>query len=162
MTTSRSEFKLLTIKVANCFTTVISLGSQFLETMTSTVTQEAATQTFQDATETTSTALNVSNVCGGFTYSITSYTFLTINQSTRVLALGSSNMAHIGSYTVTLSATLTNYPTTPAATKTFTVTLVDPCLTTTLSLGAQVLSNMSSIVTQAAATQTFITASDSA
>lgn len=69
-------------------------------------------------------------------------------------------MSKIGSHSVTLSASLTDHPMVPAVTRTFTAVLVDPCLTTTLSLGAQVLSNMISTVTQAAATQTFITAKD--
>jgi len=71
-------------------------------------------------------------------------------------------MSKIGSHSVTLSASLADYPGVPAVTKTFSAVLVDPCLKTNLSLGDQVLSTMTSTVTQAAATQTFITAVDSA
>jgi len=41
-------------------------------------------------------------------------------------------MLDIGVYTATLSATLTDHPDAVAATKTFTATLVDPCLTTSI------------------------------
>jgi len=129
------------VLVDPCLTTNLLLGA--ISDMTATVTQAAATQTFI-ASDSASTSASITNLCGGFTYTITSYTFLTIDQSTRVLTLGSSNMAHIGSYTVTLSAELINYPTTPAATKTFTAVLVDPCLTTDLTLGSQVIPTMTS------------------
>jgi len=43
-------------------------------------------------------------------------------------------MAEINTYSVTLSASLTNYPAVQAVTLTFTANLVDPCLTTSLTL----------------------------
>jgi len=69
-------------------------------------------------------------------------------------------MTKIGSYTVTLSAKLTSYTAVTAATKTFTVTLVDPCLTTDLTLGS--IPTIISEVTSAATTHAFTAATNSA
>ena len=59
---------------------------------------------------------------------------MTINQTTRVLTLQSNDMTKIGTYTVTLFAKLISFSAVAAVTKTFTATLVDPCLTTSLIL----------------------------
>ena len=71
-------------------------------------------------------------------------------------------MTKIGSYSVTLSASLSNYPARPAVNQTFTAVLVDPCLTTDLTLGSQVIPTMTSEITSAATTHTFTAATNSA
>lgn len=66
-------------------------------------------------------------------YSIVeAYSFLTV--SAGVISLASNSMADKNAYTATLKAKLTNYPDITAATVEFSVTLVDPCLTSTLAL----------------------------
>ena len=103
--------------------------------MSSTVTQTSTTQTFIAPTDSLSTSTANAGLCGSFTYIIIQgYSFLTINSSTLMLNLSSSNMSDIGTYSATLSASLTNYPSVPTVMLNFSVMLVDPCLTTVLNL----------------------------
>jgi len=69
-------------------------------------------------------------------------------------------MTKIGTYPVTLSASLTSYPAVTAVTKTFTATLLDPCLTTTLTLPTA-MSNFSLAYGNGPYSQTFMPATDS-
>jgi hypothetical protein len=102
--------------------------------MTHTVTSTAATQVAV-STDSISNSLATTGVCGSFTYTNTeAYPWLTIDQATATITVLSTNMADIGPHTVTLRASLTNYPSAPPVSVTFTVTMVDPCLTTVLSL----------------------------
>jgi hypothetical protein len=71
------------------------------------------------------------------------------------------NMLDIGLHTVTLQAALTNYPTATPISVTFSVTLVDPCPTTVLSLPALSTFTISAF-DGIGFTQTFTPASDSA
>jgi hypothetical protein len=71
-------------------------------------------------------------------------------------------MTKIGSYSVTLLASLISYPARPAVEKTFTAVLLDPCFTTDLTLGSQIIPNMTSEITGTAITHTFIAATNSA
>jgi len=76
--------------------------------------------------------------------------------------LQTNDMTKIGVYTATFKATLTNYPTVPAATLSFTVTLVDPCLTTVLALPTTLLTFTISAFDGVGFTQTFMPATDTA
>jgi len=130
--------------------------------MTNEVKQPAATQTFTAATDSASNAAGVTNLCGVFAYSITeSYPFITIDQSTPALTLQSNDMTKIGSHTVTLSAALTNYPARPAVTKTFTAVLVDPCLTTVLTLPTSLANFTIDPLSDVPIMQNFMPATDS-
>lgn len=77
-----------------CPQTVITFGTFTLAAISSTVTQAAATQTFTFPTDSLSTTTAIANVCGPFTYVITQgFNFITINASTGVITVSSSNMA---------------------------------------------------------------------
>jgi len=71
-------------------------------------------------------------------------------------------MALIGPYTATLSATLVNYPAVPPALLTFSVTLVDPCLTTALALPTILVTFTITAFDGVGFTQTFMPATDTA
>jgi hypothetical protein len=88
--------------------------------MTHTVTQVAATQTYTAATDSISTASGLVDVCGPFVYTIDEgYPFVSIDPTTGVITVVSTNMAEISLYTGTFSASLLNYPLVPPASITF-------------------------------------------
>jgi hypothetical protein len=122
----------ITFHVVNCSAANISLGSQTIADMTSIVLGNADTQNFEFATYTTTPEYSVANICGGLSYSITPTSILSVDSATGLINFSSSSMVDIGVYSATLSATLTDHPDAIAATKTFTATLVDPCLTTSI------------------------------
>jgi hypothetical protein len=122
----------ITFHVVDCSGATISFGSQTIADMTSIVLRIGDTQNFEFATYTTTPEYSIANICGGLSYSVNPSSILSVNGSTGVITLSSSNMLEIGVYSVTLSATLTDHPDAVAATKTFTATLVDPCLTTNI------------------------------
>lgn len=122
----------ITFHVVDCFGATISLGSQTMADMTSIVLVNADTQNFESANYTTTPEYSVANICGGLSYSITPTSILSVDGATGLINLSSSSMVDIGVYSATLSATLTDHPDAIAATKTFTATLVDPCLTTSI------------------------------
>ena len=87
-----------------------------------------------------STASALIDVCGPLVYTITeAHPFISIDPLTNTITVLSTNMLHIGIYTATLSASLANYPLVTAAQIAFSVTLVDPCLTTVLTLPTTLL-----------------------
>ena len=65
-------------------------------------------------------------------------------------------------YTATLSASLVSYPTVLPAQLSFTITLVDPCLTTVLTLPTTLLSFSIKAFDGIGFTQTFMPATDTA
>lgn len=71
-------------------------------------------------------------------------------------------MTKIGTYTATFSATLNDYPGVPAAQLTVAITLVDPCLTTVLTLPTALTSFTISAFDGIGFTQTYMPANDSA
>ena len=71
-------------------------------------------------------------------------------------------MANIGTYTATLSVTLVSYTGVTAATKSFSVTLIDPCLSTVLTLPTTLTAFSITVGSGVAYTQTFMPATDSA
>jgi flagellar biosynthesis protein FliR len=84
--------------------------------MSSVVLGSATTFTFTEATDSQSVSYGEANVCGGFLYTVSPTTFLSVDGQTRVITLQSTDMAAVGTYTATLTATLTLYPAVPAAT----------------------------------------------
>jgi hypothetical protein len=129
--------------------------------MTGTVYGTAVTQTFVLATDSLSTSTAITNLCGSFSYTITPTGFLTVNGSTGVITLSSTNMAQIGTYSATLTAKLASYTAVVGATKSFSVTLVDPCLTTTLTLPTTIAAFSITAFSGVATTITFMPATDS-
>ncbi len=71
-------------------------------------------------------------------------------------------MAILGPYTATLSASLVNYQAVSPAQLTFSVTLVDPCLTTVLALPTTLVTFTISAFDGVGHTQTFMPATDTA
>lgn len=131
--------------------------------MTSTVTQAAALQSWTAATDSLSTAKGLPEVCGPMTYSIAEgYSFVTLDVSILQITLQSTNMAHIGTQTATLQASLTNYPGIAPTKIQFSVTLVDPCLTTVLTLATTLSTFTIAAFDGVGFTQTFMPATDSA
>ena len=103
------------------------------------------------ATDSQSDSYGQANVCGRIVYSISHTTFLSVDALSRVITLSSNDMAAIGAYTATLTATLTLYPAVPAATSSFRAILVDPCLQT--SIPSFTLPTMTIVLNEAAVTQ---------
>jgi hypothetical protein len=105
--------------------------------MTNTILAAAVTQTAPTPTNSISVSQSNSALCGAYTFALSgTYPYLTINSSTGLLTLSSNSLADVGPHTVTLLVTLTSYPTITAASVTFTVTLNDPCPTTSISMTA--------------------------
>ena len=88
---------------------------------------------------------------------------VTVNSATKQISVLTTNSGLIGtSISLTLSANSSVVQqATASQTVTFTVSVVDLCLNTIISLPFATLSNMISTITQAAATQTFGLATDS-
>ncbi len=85
------------------------------------------------ASDLKSTATGVASLCGPIQYSIAeAYSFLTVTSGN--ISLSSNSMTDINTYRPNLNAKLTNYPGVAAASIEFFVTLINPCLTTILSL----------------------------
>ena len=78
--------------------------------------------------------------CGPRTYTIspTSNSFFSL--TTEILTLQSTNPTEIttGPITITITATLDNYPLIPAASSTFTIEILDYCTNTVLSFSTTV------------------------
>ena len=76
-------------------------------------------------------------LCGPRTYSISpsSLNFFDVTADTLTL-LSTDPTEATSPLSITITATLVNYPLVPAATSTFTVELVDYCASTTLSLNS--------------------------
>jgi len=146
-----------------CSSTVITFGAFTLTAMSHTVTQAAITQAFIFPTDSLSTTTTLPNVCGAFEYVITQgFTFISIDQAAGVLTVQTTNKALVGSYTATLSASLLDYPAVPPAELMFAVTLVDPCLTTVLTLPTTLVTFTISAYDGVGFTQTFMPATDTA
>jgi hypothetical protein len=106
--------------------------------MTNTVTLPEVSQIFTLATDSESTTSGIAGKCGAIEYSIVeAYSFLTVTAGN--ISLVSNSMAQINSYTATLQAKLTSYSGVSAAKVTFSVTLTNPCLTTTLAMPANLI-----------------------
>ena len=93
---------------------------------------------FTDFTDSISTLNSVANMCAK-TYSATvttnsggnSLTNFLLDTGLKQFKISSQNYNQIGTYTVTLTGSITDFPSQSAQT-TFTITVTDPCLTTTL------------------------------
>jgi len=118
--------------VDTCPSTIISQTAP--AAMTNGVTLPAVTQTVPVPTDSLSTSTALPNVCGTFTYSLSgSYPFISVDPTTGLISLISTNMMEISSYTITLVTSLTSYPSVTTST-TFSVTLTDPCVSTLIYL----------------------------
>ena len=76
-------------------------------------------------------------MCGPIEYTIVeAYSFVSIASAADpgTISVQSSLLSDANTYTATFQAKLTNYPLVAPVEITFTITLVDPCLTTSLSL----------------------------
>ena len=105
--------------------------------MSSKIFQAAATQTFGLATDSYSNSVSTPNSCGPFEYSIVEgYSFVSISTAANpgTISVQSNSMANINTYTATLKVKLKNYPGVAPIQVAFQIQLVDPCLTTVLSL----------------------------
>jgi hypothetical protein len=100
--------------------------------MTMTAFSTAVTQTFTVATDSLSTSTGIASLCGAFSYTISPTGFITISGTT--ITVNAASLTYVGSYTAVLTATLASYPAVTVANKSFAVTIVDPCLTTVLTL----------------------------
>ena len=129
--------------------------------MNNKVTLPAVSQTFVLATDAKSTTTGVAFLCGQIDYSILEpYSFLTVTAGN--ISLASNSMDDINLYRATLQAKLRNYPGVSAATVEFDVTLIDPCLTTTLGLPTNLIEKTITSYSGTAVTQIFAPATDTA
>jgi hypothetical protein len=104
--------------------------------MTYSITAIALSQAFTAATDSISTSLTTTGACGTFTYSNTdAYSWMTVDPVALTVSVQTTNLALANTYTATLKASLVSYPTVFTSV-TFSVTLVDPCVSTTMSLPA--------------------------
>ena len=78
------------------------------------------------------------------------------------ISLASNSMADILGYTAKLRAKLTNYSGVAAATVAFSVTLINPCLTTNLALPTTLIAKTIILLSGTAVTQVFAPATDTA
>ena len=129
--------------------------------MTNTVTLASVSQTFALATDSISTATAIASLCGPIEYSIVeAYSFLPVTAGT--INLQSNLMTDIGTYTATLKAKLTNYAGVTPAQVAFSVTLINPCLTTTLALPTVLVATSITSLSGSATLQVFAPATDTA
>lgn len=113
------------------------------------------------ATDAVSKNSKITNACGPYVYYIKeAYPFLTVDNTLMKMTLQTNNMTYIGVYTATFSVGLVDYPLVPPATTTFSVTLKDPCLVTTLALPSIQTFTITAFVDSF--TQTYTQATDSA
>ena len=99
-----------------------------------------------DSASTTYGLMDGTTLCGPRTYSIgpTSYSFFSL--SVDILTLISTDPIEATSpLSITITATLDNYPLVSVATSTFTVELVDYCTSTTLNFDTAVI-NMQAFI----------------
>jgi len=107
--------------------------------VTYTVTTAAITSAFAVATDDVSTLSGIVGVCGPYTYTILEgYSFTLVDSALATLTVVTNIMADIGVYTATMEAKLTNYPAAAPVLVSFSITIVDPCLTTVVTLPALV------------------------
>ena len=77
--------------------------------------------------------MNTAVVCGSVSYSLTpNLSFVTLDGTTRSISVVSSTQADVGTYSMTLSGTLTNYPSVTLSLP-FTAT-VNSCILTSVSV----------------------------
>lgn len=125
-----------------CPASTITLPNAISSTTIVSMSGISSTVTFSPATNSAETTLVSSGYCGPRTYSLVgSPGFVTIvspapaNEFTSAWSLVclSTNLADVGIQTVILQATLQNYPSVPAVTKSFTVTINHICSTTSIN-----------------------------
>ena len=125
-----------------CLTTTLSLPTTLVNKTITSFSGTAITQAFAPAIDTAATAANVVDLCGLRSYTILETIpqgFVSIVQPANnlytldwTLSMTSSAWSHIGTWTVTLQVKLLNYTSIAAATKQFTLIVLDPCLVTTI------------------------------
>jgi hypothetical protein len=120
-----------------CSTTVVtasSVSNIFVTVWDTMAYYPSSGVAYTDFTDTISTARGDSTFCSKtYTATITPTTLTTfsLDSSTSQFLIYSDVYNQVGTYTVTLTGAVTEFPTV-LATTTFTITVVDPCLTTTL------------------------------
>lgn len=98
--------------IDTCSTAVVSVGAPSPTTLSHTVTKAAVTATFTLASDNISVATSQLNACGPYSYRIVEGPpYITLNSATGTITVQTNDMGLIGGpYTVTLEASLTNYP----------------------------------------------------
>ena len=103
-------------------------------------------------------------LCGPLSYTISAASFpvLSIDNASGILTLESNDPTMVISpaETITISASLDDYPSIPAAAQTFNIEVVDSCATTMITITSSVV-DMQALVSQGPAVQ-IVTATDSA
>ena len=129
--------------------------------MTNTVNLSSVSQTFALASDSVSTAMSITSLCGPIEYSIAEgYSFMQVTAGT--ISLGSNSMADVGTHTATLKAKLTNYPAVAPALVSFSTTLIDPCLSTTITLPTTLVAETITSLSGLTTIQVFAPATDTA
>ena len=91
----------------------------------------------EDLASTTYGAMDGITLCGPRSYTVTPASLIFLDLTANTLTLLSTDPTEATSpLSITITATLVNYPLVPAATSTFTVEVVDYCASTTLSLNS--------------------------
>jgi hypothetical protein len=120
-------------------------------------------QFYINATDDVSTASSIPTVCGPLVFTnLLSLPFMLIDQAAGSITVKTNDMSLIGSHNATMRAALLNYPSSVPADISFTINLIDPCLTTVLSLPSLQTINITSFTASMALSQSFAPATDSA
>ena len=99
-----------------------------------TVGASAATGVTPVASDTVSVDRSTANFCGAYTFSIDeTITGVSINASTGVITVSSTSLAAVGTHSATVKVGLSDYASVAKASASITITIIDPCLTATLS-----------------------------
>ena len=92
------------------------------------------------------------------------YTFVSVTSLSNpgTISIQTSMLADAGVYTATLDAKLTSYPAVTHAQVIFTITVIDPCLTTTLTLPTVLAPVTITAMSGTGSSQIFLPATDAA
>ena len=124
----------------------------------------ATSQTFGLGTDSKSVLTGISGFCGPIEYSITqAYSFATIVISTSgTITVQTSQISDVGVHSATFDAKLTNYPAVAHVQIGFTITISNPCLSTTLTLPTTLTAVTITSLSGISSSQAFAPATDSA
>ena len=141
---------------------MIQLPFSTLSNMSYVIAAAASTQTFALGTDSKSTLTAIASLCGPIEYSILQgFSFATVNAS-GTISVQTSLITDTGVHSATFNAKLTNYPAVANVQVGFTITITNPCLTTTLTLPTALVAATITSQSGVGNSQSFAPATDSA
>ena len=101
------------------------------------VAASTTTQSFDAVTNSKSVLTEIPDLCGPIEYRIVQnfpWVIVSFVNGIGALSVQTTSLAHVGEHLVTFEAKLTNYEEVTPLSATFSVRIINPCITTTLSL----------------------------